>query len=325
MQLITGIWATQAMYIACKLSLLDHLAAGVRSADELAGLVQAQPRPLYRLMRALATFGVLHENEEGRFSLTPVGESLRTDAPGSLRWLSLYLVEAEWEAWRQALHSVRSGETAIQHLVGQPLFAHLQRRPDLQELFSKAMAGMAQQLSTAVGEAYDFSRARTIVDVGGGHGGLMIHLLRSNPDARGIVFDLPHVVEAAVAACDDALRNRCQFVAGSFFDTIPAGGDLYLMSYIIHDWNDEHAVEILTRCSEAMDTGSRLLVIENVLPVAGVPSFGKLLDVEMLVIAGGQERTEEEYRGLLLRSGLEVSRVIPTAVPQSIIEAVRRH
>jgi hypothetical protein len=254
-----------------------------------------------------------------------VGESLRTDAPGSLRWLSLYLVEAEWEPWRQALHSVRSGETAIQHLVGQPLFEHLQHHPDLQQLFSKAMAGMAQQLSSSVGEAYDFSRARTIVDVGGGHGGLMIHVLRSNPDARGIVFDLPHVVDAAVAACDDTLRNRCQFVGGSFFDTIPAGGDLYLMSYIIHDWNDEHAVEILTRCREAMDTGSRLLVIENVLPVAGVPSFGKLLDLEMLVIAGGQERTEEEYRSLLLRSGLEVSRVIPTAASQSITEAVRRH
>jgi hypothetical protein len=275
-------------------------------------------------MRALATFGVLHERDEGRFSLTPVGEALVTDAPGSLRWLSLYMVEAEWEAWRQALHSVRSGETAIEHLFGQPLFAHLQHRPDLQELFNKAMSGMALQLSAAVGDAYDFSRARTIVDVGGGHGGLMIHLLRSNPDATGIVFDLPHVVDGAAAAFDENLRSRCQFVGGSFFETIPAGGDLYLMSYIIHDWDDERAVEILTRCREAMGTGSRLLVIENVLPVAGIPSFGKLLDVEMLVSAGGQERTEEEYRRLIRRSGLEVSRVIPTAAPQSIIEAVRR-
>ena len=324
MQLITGLWASQAVYMACKLSLPEHLAPGARNADELADLVQARPEPLYRLMRALSTFGVLMEDDQGRFSLTSVGESLRTDAPGSLRWLALYMVEAEWEAWRQALHSIRSGETAIEHLFGRPLFVHLQHRPDLQESFSKAMAGMAQQLSVAVGEAYDFSLARNIVDVGGGHGGLMMHLLRTNPEARGIVFDLAHVVEGAGAALDENLRPRCRFVAGSFFETIPAGGDIYLMSYIIHDWDDERAVEILKRCREAMKAESRLLIIENVLPDARVPSFGKLLDLEMLVIAGGQERTEQEYRRLVERSGLHVTRVIPTAAPQSIIETVRR-
>jgi len=324
MQLITGVWASQAVYMACKLSLPDHLAAGARNAGELAALVQAQPRPLYRLMRALTTFGVLWEDEQGRFSLTPVGQALRSDAPGSLRWLALYLVEGEWEAWREALHSVRSGETAIEHVFGQPLFAHLQHRPDLQESFNKAMGGMAQQLSAAVGAAYDFSGAGTVVDVGGGQGGLIAHLLQNNPQASGIVFDLPHVVEGAGAGFDENLRSRCRFVGGSFFETVPEGGDVYLMSYIIHDWDDERAVEILKRCREAMTAGSRLLIIENVLPDAGVPSFGKLLDLEMLVIAGGQERTEEEYRRLAERSGLEVTRIIPTASLQSIIETVRR-
>jgi hypothetical protein len=229
MQLITGIWASQAMYMACKLTLPDLLALSARTPEELADVVQAQPRPLYRLMRALATFGVLDEDGQGRFALTAIGHLLRSDTPGSLRWLALYLVDAEWEPWRQALHSIRSGETAIEHLFGTPLFVYLQHRPDLQQSFSKAMAGMAQQLAIAVSAAYDFSHAALIVDVGGGRGELIVHLLKNNPQMKGIVFDLPHVIEGIDAAVADAdLRDRCEFVGGSFFEAIPAGGDLYL-------------------------------------------------------------------------------------------------
>jgi O-methyltransferase domain/Dimerisation domain len=325
MQLITGIWASQAMYMACKLTLPDLLAGGARTAEELADVVQAQPRPLYRLMRALASFGVLEEDGQGRFALTATGHLLRSDAPGSLRWLALYLVEAEWDPWRQALHSIRSGETAIEHLFGAPLFVHLQHRPDLQQSFSKAMAGMAQQLAIAVSAAYDFSRAAVVVDVGGGRGDLILHLLKDNPQMKGIVFDLPHVIKDGGAAAEDAdLRDRCEFVGGSFFEAIPAGGDLYLMSYIIHDWDDARAIEILKRCLEAMSPESRLLLMEVVLPAPGIPSFGKLLDLEMLVIGGGQERTEQEYRNLLDQAGFYLKQVIPTAAPQSIIETVRR-
>ena len=267
---------------------------------------------------------MVDEDGQGRFALTAIGHLLRSDAPGSLRWLALYLVEAEWEPWRQALQSVRSGETAIEHLFGAPIFVYLQGRPDLQQLFRKAMAGMAQQLAIAVSAAYDFSRTAVIVDVGGGRGELILHLLKNNARMKGVVFDLPHVIEGMDEAVEADLRDRCEFVGGSFFEAIPAGGNLYLMSYIIHDWDDARAVDILKRCRETMTSESRLLLIEVVLPAAGIPSFGKLLDLEMLVIAGGQERTEQEYRSLLDQAGFCLNQVIPTAAPQSIIEAVRR-
>lgn len=325
MQLITGIWASQAIYMACKLTLPDALAAGARTARELAEEAQVQARPLYRLLRALATLGVLEEDDRARFALTPIGQSLRSHASGSLCWLAQYMVEAEWEPWRNALHSIRSGESAIVHLFGKPIFEYLQDRSDLQMLFGKAMAGMARQLAAAVSAAYDFSNAKLIVDVGGGRGDLIASLLTSNPQSKGIVFDLPHVVEGMHEAIERPdVRNRCNFVGGNFFERIPPGADLYLMSYIIHDWDDDRAVEILSRCREAMTSVSKLLLIEIVLPPAGVPSFGKLLDLEMLVIAGGQERTEREYCNLLGQAGLQLKQVIPSAAPQSIIEAVVR-
>lgn len=325
MQMITGIWASQALYVACKLNLPDRLAAGLRTAAELAKATGAHPRAVYRLMRALATLGIFAEDDHRRFSLTALGECLRTDSPGSLHWLALQIPELEWQPWGQALHSVMSGETAFEHVFGMPLFVYLEQRPDLQRIFSNSMAGMAQQLATAVTAAYDFSRARTIVDVGGGYGSLLLEVLRKNPGAKGVVFDLPHVIAGAQKAVhEDALLGRCQFIAGSFFDAVPRGGDVYLMSYIIHDWDDSHSVQILGRCREAMDAGAILLLIEVVIPPASIPSFGKLLDLEMLVIAGGQERTEEEYRTLLDGAGFDLTRVIPTTGPQSIVEGIRR-
>jgi hypothetical protein len=325
MEMITGIWLSQALYIACKLNLPDRLAAGLRSAGELAKGAEAHPRALYRLMRALASVGVFAEDEHGQFSLTPLGECLRTDSAGSLRWLALQLPEIEWQPWGQALHSVISGETAFEHVFGMPLFAYLEQRPDLQRIFSNSMAGMAQQLAIAVTAAFDFSGARTVVDVGGGYGSLLLEILRNNPGAKGIIFDLPHVVAGAQRVIhQNDLSDRCECIAGSFFEAIPRGGDVYLMSYIIHDWDDSHSAQILKCCREAMDTSARLLLIEVVIPPAHIPSFGKLLDLEMLVIAGGQERTEQEYRELLDGAELDLSRVISMKGPQSIIEAIRR-
>lgn len=325
MQMITGIWASQALYIACKLNFPNRLATGPRTAEELAQATEAHPRAVYRLLRALATLGILSENEQRQFSLSPLGECLRTDSPGSLHWLALQMPEIEWQPWGQALHSVISGETAFEHVFGMPLFAYLERHPDLQQIFSNCMAGMAQQLAIAVTAAYDFSRAQTIVDVGGGYGSLLLEVLRNNSGAKGVIFDLPHVIAGAERAVHQAgLSHRCECIAGSFFEAIPRGGDVYLMSYIIHDWDDAHSAQILARCYEAMNAGATLLLIEVVIPPAHIPSFGKLLDLEMLVIAGGQERTDEEYRTLLDDAGFDLTRIISTAGPQSIVEGIRR-
>jgi ubiquinone/menaquinone biosynthesis C-methylase UbiE len=325
MQIITGYWASQAIYLACKLGVPDQLAKAPRSAEEIAAAVGVHPLALYRVMRALTGLGVLGENERHEFALTPLGECLRSDAPNSLRWLSLFSIEVGWAPWGRALDSVRTGRPTVEEVYGRRLFEHLEEHPDVQEIFSRAMGGMAKQLANAVSAAYDFSGVRTVVDVGGGYGTLLIHVLEQHPDLKGVVFDLPHVVEQAEHAISQAgMSERCRRVGGSFFESVPPGGDLYTMSYILHDWDDPHAAEILARCREAMEPGTKLAMIEVVIPPPGVPSFGKLLDLEMLVMAGGRERTEDEYRRLLDEAGFELRRVIGMQAPQSIIEAVRR-
>lgn len=325
MQLITGYWATQAIYLACRLGVADQLAAGRRNAQEIAAIAGAEPNALYRVMRALTTLGVLNESENREFALTELGDCLRSDAANSLRWLSLFSVEVGWKPWGHAIESVRSGKPVVEDVYGRVLFEYLPEHPHLQEIFSRAMGGMAKQLADAVGRAYDFANHRTIVDVGGGHGTFLIHVLNRHPHLTGVVFDLPNVIEGANRAITEArLSQRCRCIGGSFFELLPRGGDLYTMSYIVHDWDDSHAARILASCRDAMDAGTKLLLIEAVIPRPGVPSFGKLLDLEMLVMAGGRERSEDEYRELLNAAGFDLCRVIPTEGPQSIVEAVRR-
>ncbi len=323
MQMITGFWVSSAIYVAAKLGLADQMAGGSVNADELALSVGAHPGALYRLLRALSSIGVFTETESRFFALTPIGNLLRSDVPGSLRAFSLAGREIGWEPWGQLLHSVRAGETAFDHIHGMGYFEFLNQNQELAWLFDEAMTGFVTMNGLAAAAAYDFSTFSKIVDVGGGNGALMDAVLKQNPKVKGIVFDQPDAAQAAEKRLAFAgLSNRCECIGGDFFKALPSGGDAYLLASIIHDWDDERALEILRNCRLAMGSSAKILLLEMVIPSGDAPFFGKLLDLNMLVNFGGRERTEEEYRDLLSAAEFELTRIVPTRTPTSLIEAI---
>jgi hypothetical protein len=323
--MVTGCWISQALYVAAKLGIADLLQEGPQSCTQLAEATQTHAETLYRVLRALASVGIFVEDEEGRYRLTPLAKPLCTDAPGSLRAFAIMLGEPEhWRAWEGVLHSVRTGQPAFDHVFGIPLFQYFPAHPEAARLFDDAMTSRSAQENTAIIAAYDFTAAHTVVDVGGGQGSLLAAILDGHPHACGVLFDLPHVLAPARTRLESAGQAaRWAFVAGDFFAAVPAGGDLYLLKKVIHDWDDERAQQILMNCRTAMAGTGRLLLIEPVIPPGNAPSFNKLLDLLMLVWnAGGRERTEREHQGLLASAGFRLSRVIPTRAGVSIIEAV---
>jgi len=323
MQMITGYWVSSAIYVAAKLGLADQIGDNSVNADELASRVGVHPGALYRLLRTLASVGVFTEVEPERFGLTPIGNYLKSDIPGSLRALSIYGREMTWDTWGQLLHSVRTGETAFAHLYGMGFFEFLEQNPELARLFDEAMTVFVTTYGLEVAGTYDFTPFSTIVDVGGGRGALMEAILKQHPKVRGIIFDRPEVVEIARnRIASFGLSNRCECIGGDFFLSLPSGGDAYLLASIIHDWDDEKSLTILRSCRRAMDRRAKLLLVEMVIPPGDVPFFGKLLDLNMLTHFGGRERTELEYRNLLSTAGFQLTRVVPTRTPASLIEAV---
>ena len=321
-QLMAGHWISQAIYVAAKLGIADRLANAPQTVPDVAREVGADPQALHRLMRALASVGLFTEVSPARYGLTPIGYFLRTGVPGSLRALALTVTELDWQPWGQLLHSVRTGETAFPRVYGASVFEYFAQHPDTARMFNEAMIDYVSQSIRAVVSAYDFAPLRTIVDVGGGHGALMSAILEANPAARGVVFDLPAVVEGAASdVAARGLADRCTCVPGDFFQSVPEGGDAYLLASIVHDWDDRSSVTILKSCRRAMSPRARLLLVEMVIPAGDAPFFGKLLDLEMLVCFGGRERTEAEYRDLLGAAGFELLRVVSTEAPASVIEA----
>ena len=322
-QLMVGHWISQALCVAAELGIADHMAASPCDVSELAKAVSAHPGALFRLMRPLASVGVFTEVAPRRFALTPVGDCLRATSPTSLRALALTVNSMDWAAWAEMGHSLRTGETAFQHVHQMGPFDYFHRNPEAGKTFDEAMTGFVTQNGAAIVEAYDFRGLRRIIDVGGGVGTLMMSLLRSSPEVTGVVFDLPDVIAVAKQRVERAgLAARCDCVGGSFFETVPADGDAYIMASIIHDWDADHCRRILATCRAAMPSSAKLLLVEMVIPPGNAPFFGKLLDLEMLVCFGGQERTEEEYRDLLTATGFRVTRVIPMRTPSSIVEAI---
>ena len=323
-QMLSGFWLTQAIHVAATLGVADHLADEPRKVEDLAPQVGADEGALYRLLRALASVGIFTEVESRRFALTPMAECLRSDVPGSVRALArLVGTQAWWQAWGELSHSVRTGKTAFEHVHGAPAFKYLEAHPDLGQMFQDAMTGFVSQTCAAVTAAYDFTTLATVVDVGGGHGALMSSILQASPKTTGIVFDLPHVVEGAkgtLAAL--GLTPRCECVGGDFFVAVPPGADAYVLTSIIHDWDDERSTVILRNCRNAMSSSGKVLLVEMVIPPGDTPFVGKLLDLEMLAVPGGRERTADEYRALLSTAGLQLSRIVPTEAPSSIIEAI---
>lgn len=323
LQMMTGYWVSQALYVAAKMGVADLVAEGPRPVEELAAATQTDAPSLRRVLRALASVGVFTEACPGTFALTPLAALLRTGTPDSMRALAIMYAEEQYRAWGDILHSVQTGKTAFEKQFGTSYFAYLAQHPEADRVFNEAMTGYTTQLVGAVVDAYDFSPFKTIVDVGGSYGTLLVAMLRSHPGARGILFDQPHVVAAAGEQLAAAgVAERCTTVGGDFFVEVPAGGDAYVLAQILHDWDDERSVAILRQCRRAMPAHGKLLVVELVLPSGEEPFFGKWLDLHMLVLLGARERTAAEYDALFRLAGFALARVVSTAAGASIVEAV---
>jgi hypothetical protein len=315
---------SRVVYAAAKLGLADSLAEHPRSAMELADRLKVHAPSLHRLMRTLAGLGLLTEQDAQRFALTPLGAALRTGAPGAAR-SSLLWFGGAWVsgAWDQIVYSVETGKAGMEKAWGMPLFDCLAQHPEVASLFSEMMMGLHGAEPPAVADAYDFSGFDTIVDVGGANGNLLAAILSRHAGPHGILFDRAHVVsDAPVLLKALGVNERVTIEAGDFFQKVPAGGDAYVLSHIIHDWTEEQCLAILGHCRNAMKPDGRLLLIEMVLPRGDAPHPGKLLDITMLVMTDGQERTEAEYATLLIRAGFRLTRVVPTKSAASIVEAV---
>jgi hypothetical protein len=322
-QMGTAAWVNAVVFAAAKIGLADQLAAGPKNAAELAGSMRLHAPSLHRLMRTLASLGILTERDAQRFALTPMGEALKTGAPGSARATIIAFGGTFWHGWEEIVYSLETGNTGFDKAHGMPLFEYLRQHPAEASDFSEAMVGFHGEEPPAVAQAYDFSAFKNVVDVGGATGNLLAAILSSHRGPRGVLFDMAHVVaEAPVLLKARGVEDRVTIEAGSFFDTVPAGGDCYLLSHIIHDWNEGRCQTILGHCRKAIKPDGRLLIIEMVLPAGDTPHMGKVLDMVMLVFPGGQERTEAEYASLLGKAGFRLSRVVPTASAVSVVEAV---
>jgi SAM-dependent methyltransferase len=314
----------QAICAAAELGVADELRGGPQTSQEVAQRLSVHEPSLYRLMRALTVPGLLAELPGRRFALTPLGDTLRTDAPGSMRAYVRFIGSPfRLAAWQELVYSVRTGRAAFDKVHGMPPFDFLGKHPEAAAIFNAAMTSITAQTEEAIADAYDFSGIRKLIDVGGGHGRLLAAILKRNPTLRGVLFELPHAAEGARALfADEGLAARTEVVEGDFFNAIPPGGDAYLMKSIIHDWDDERCLKILGNCHRAMGPRGRLLLVEGVIPPPGEPAFHKLLDLEMLVFPGGLERTEEEFRELFSRASFRLSRVVPTRAASSVIEGI---
>lgn len=323
-QMATASWLSAIVYAAAKLGIADHLAAGPKSAAELAEPTGTHAPTLHRLMRTLAGLGILTGRDAERFELTPLGEALQAGAPGSARSTVLaFCGPALWHAWEEMIYSLQTGKTGFEKALGMPMFDYLAQHPETASHFSAAMVGFHGTEPPAVAAAYDFAGVSTLVDVGGATGNMLVEILSRHPGLRGVLFDRPHVVSDAVTLLDaGGVSARVTIEAGNFFERVPAGGDAYLLSHIIHDWNEEQCLTILGHCRKAMTSDGRLLIVETVLPPGDTPHQGKVQDMVMLVLPGGQERTEAEYAALLDKAGFRLRRIVPTESVVSIVEAV---
>lgn len=324
LELLLGTWVSQAIQAAAALGIADALADGPLPAAGLAERVGADPDGVDRLMRALVSRGVFRRTRDGRYALNPLGETLRSDADPSMRAAGLfYGCRQQREHWTHLLDAVQTGKPVVAALRGKEFFDYLSDDPEFAGLFNDAMTSISQMSVQPVVAGYDFSRFSTIIDVGGGHGRLLAAILAATPTARGVLYDLPDVVaKAPKLFAEFGLTERVDVQGGSFFDTVPGGGDAYVMKNIIHDWADEQALTILRNIRAASKPGATLLLVEFVIPDHDSDFIGKWVDLEMLVVAGGRERTAEQYRSLLARAGFRLTGVVQTAAPISVVEAV---
>jgi hypothetical protein len=315
---------SRTIYATARLGLADQLASGPQSAAELAGAMKVHAPSLHRLMRTLASLGVLTERPEQRFALTNLGEALKTNAPGAARSAVIFAGSPSSQSgWDNVVYSIQTGKPGFDKAQGVAFFDYLAHHPEDASLFSEMMVGIHSQEPDAVAAAYDFSIFSTIVDVGGATGNMLAAVLSHHARPRGILFDRPHVVTDAPALLNaKGVSDRVTIEPGDFFKSVPTGADAYILSHIIHDWDEDQCLNILGNVRRAMNAAGRLLLVEMVLPLGDTPHPGKILDMTMLVSMGGQERTEVEYASLLSKAGFRVTNVVPTSSAASIVEAV---
>lgn len=321
-EMMIGFINACAVMAAAELGLPDRLAGGPRTAGEVADEIGAQEPAVGRLLRDLTGTGVIISTGHGRFALGPLGEYLRSDVPGSQRAFYRMVSGAAGQGMLGGHASVWKGTPAFETMFGMPFFDYMGQNPEYATVFNQAMVDYGAGVTNPAIAAYDFSGVRTVVDVGGGHGQLVCEVLRSHPGTQGVVVDLPHVVQETLVEIERAgLTGRCQAVAGDFFKSVPAG-DCYTLRWIVHDWDDERSVTILTRCREAIDPAGRLLLFELVMPEGDEPHMAKAYDYAMMSLLSGRERTEAEYAALLQRAGFRLNRVVTSPSPMSIVEAL---
>ena len=329
-QLGVGHYVSRALYVAAKLGIADLLADGPRHQAELAAATHTHAPSLNRVLRLLASVGVFAEQDDGQFALTPLAELLRAGVPGSMRAaVMLFTGVGIQDSWKELEYCVRTGQPAFRrHSPDADAFSQIAQDPEQAALFDEAMAAFTEQTAIAVAAAYDFSPLRTVIDVGGGNGALLIGILNANAALHGTVFDLPRVIDGARTKITAAgLTARCAAVGGDFFEEVPSGADAYMLKHVIHDWADAQALAILRNCHRAMGAHSKVLIVEGVYPPRieqSLQSRGAAAnDVNMLVCTGGRQRSEAEFRALYAAAGFELSRIIPTMAAVSVIEGMR--
>ena len=326
MEMAIAHWSAELMLQAAQMGLADKFAGDEpRSAAELASEYGMRHRELYRFLRSLTGLGILASSGPDSFRLTDLGAALRTGSQGNARSAFIALVgDMVKPAWKEFDHGLLTGDTGFEKAHGMGLFEYLQANHGMAQFFSETMVGFHGREPPAVAEAYDFSSIGSLVDVGGASGNMLGHVLSRHPGLRGVLYDLPHVVVDAPPLLERfGVQDRVTIESGSFFESVPAGHDAYLLSHIVHDWDDRENAKILGNVREAMKPDSKLLIVEMVLPEGDEPHMGKMLDMMMLLVPGGEERTSSEYAALLEPNGFRVTRVVPTASPVSVVEAVR--
>jgi hypothetical protein len=323
----TAFFGSISIFVAAKLGIAEHLASGPKTVAELAATTGVQEDALYRVLRAASMTGVFEEQSDRTFANNAASETLRDSAPNTTRQLVLWMLEEpHWRVFGELMHSVRTGETAWDKVHGEPIFQSLfgGSMPELGETFNRAMTSYSLQTIPAILMAYDFSGAKTIADIAGGYGHLLGAILKANSNAKGVLFEIQPVLEGAPQMLESyGVADRVELIPGNFDESIPVTADIYLLKHIIHDWYDDRCRRILSNIRDVMPDDARVLIIDAVVPPPGEPHFAKFLDLEMLMLPGGMERTEEQFRSLLEASGFKLNRVIPTPSPIAIIEAAK--
>jgi len=319
-QMLTASWLAQAISVSAELGVADRLAAGPLTPADLAKLTGSNAGALYRTLRALASAGIFRQNENGQFEQTPLSECLRSDAPGSMRaWARACGAKWFWDMLGELNSCVRRGEKSSFNT-----WEYFEQNREDGEVFNQAMTSFSASEIGPILANYDFSGIRKLLDLAGGHGSLLAAVLEANPGMEGVLFDAPSVIEGARPLIQASkVAGRCELMAGDFFASVPSGADAIMMKHILHDWDDENSLKILRACHAALPDGGKLLVIDAVIPAGNEPSVGKQLDLVMFLI-GGRERTDAEFRALFDAAGFELTRIVATPSPVSVVEGRKR-